>query len=101
MRIEPGDETPDQQDPNQQDSRATSLPTSRRPEQYRAIIVLSGSTALLIGAIALLSLPVAWANPGSASLMTAAFTATSAVTVTGLTVVDPTSWTNLPDNGCS
>jgi Trk-type K+ transport system membrane component len=95
MRTEPGDEMPDQQDPDQQDSRPASLPTSRRPEQYRAMIVLSGSTVLLIGAVALLSLPGAWANEGSASLMTAAFTATSAVTVTGLTVVDPTSWTNL------
>ena len=42
----------------------------------------------------LLSLPIAKAGPGGADLLTALFTATSAVCVTGLIVVDtPTYWT--------
>ena len=48
---------------------------------------------VLIGA-ALLSLPIAKAGPGGASIAEAIFTATSAVCVTGLTVVDTaTFWT--------
>jgi trk system potassium uptake protein TrkH len=48
--------------------------------------------AILIGT-ALLMLPMARAGPGGAPLLTALFTATSAVCVTGLTVVDtPAYW---------
>ncbi|HEX6375069.1 MAG TPA: potassium transporter TrkG [Allosphingosinicella sp.] len=48
--------------------------------------------AIAVGTI-LLMLPMARAGPGGAPLLTALFTATSAVCVTGLTVVDtPTYW---------
>ena len=49
--------------------------------------------AILVGT-ALLMLPISRAGPGGAPLLTALFTATSAVCVTGLIVVDtPTYWT--------
>jgi trk system potassium uptake protein TrkH len=57
--------------------------------------VVVGGFALVIGVgTALLMLPIAKSGPGGASLLEAVFTATSAVCVTGLTVVDTaTYWT--------
>ncbi len=56
------------------------------------LIPLLFLAAIAIGTV-LLSLPVARAGDGSAPFMTALFTATSAVAVTGLIVVDtPTYW---------
>jgi trk system potassium uptake protein len=59
-----------------------------RPLAHPARIVpLAFLAAILLGT-ALLMLPVSRAGPGSAPLITALFTATSAVSVTGLVVVD-------------
>ncbi|WP_199700748.1 TrkH family potassium uptake protein [Jiangella rhizosphaerae] len=64
-------------------------PFLRHPAQ---VVVAAFATAVAIGTV-LLMLPVAREGPGSASLLDAAFTATSAVCVTGLVVVDtPTYW---------
>ncbi|TIC88497.1 TrkH family potassium uptake protein [Nocardioides sp. GY 10113] len=62
----------------------------RHPAQA---VVLAFAAAVLVGTL-LLALPIAKAGPtGSAGLTTALFTATSAVCVTGLTVVDtPSYW---------
>ncbi len=61
----------------------------RRPFQ---VIVLGFLAAVVIGAV-LLSLPFASADGRSAGVLTAAFTSTSAVCVTGLIVVDTaTAW---------
>lgn len=63
----------------------------RHPAQ---LVVLAFAAAILIGA-ALLMLPFATQGPGGASFLTAAFTSTSAICVTGLIVVDtPTYWTH-------
>lgn len=63
----------------------------RHPTQ---LIVISFALAILVGA-GLLSLPFATRGPGSATLLTAFFTATSAICVTGLIVVEtPTYWTH-------
>ncbi len=52
-----------------------------------------GFALAVVAGTALLALPVARAGPGSATLLEAAFTATSAVCVTGLIVTDtPTYW---------
>jgi potassium uptake TrkH family protein len=51
-------------------------------------VVVAGFAAVIAVGTVLLSLPVARAGPGSASLLEALFTATSAVCVTGLIVVD-------------
>jgi trk system potassium uptake protein len=57
------------------------------------LVPLAFLLAILLGT-ALLSIPVARDGPGGAPLLVALFTATSAVCVTGLTVVDtPTYWT--------
>jgi len=62
----------------------------RHPTQ---LIVIAFAAGILIGA-GLLLLPFATKEPGSASLVTALFTSTSAICVTGLIVVDtPTYWT--------
>jgi len=62
----------------------------RHPAQY---VVTAFVMASLVGTF-LLSLPLASSGPGGASLLTALFTATSAVCVTGLVVVDTGSqWT--------
>ncbi|HEX2046940.1 MAG TPA: potassium transporter TrkG [Acidimicrobiales bacterium] len=59
------------------------------PAQYVAVAFVAAS---LLGA-ALLSIPAASEGPGRASIVTALFTSTSAVCVTGLTVVDtPGYW---------
>jgi potassium uptake TrkH family protein len=56
------------------------------------LVAASFATAILIGA-ALLMLPLATEGPGGASFLTAIFTSTSAICVTGLIVVDtPTYW---------
>jgi potassium uptake TrkH family protein len=56
--------------------------------------VVVAFVALIAFGTVLLSLPMAWAGPGSADPVTALFTATSAVCVTGLVVVDTgTAWT--------
>lgn len=61
-----------------------------RPAQA---VVVGFAVAIVIGA-ALLMLPMAKAGPGGATVVDALFTATSAVCVTGLTVVDTlTYWT--------
>lgn len=55
-------------------------------------VVLGFAAAIAVGT-ALLMLPIAKSGPGGASFLEALFTATSAVCVTGLTVVDtPTYW---------
>jgi potassium uptake TrkH family protein len=62
----------------------------RHPAQ---LIVAAFALGILIGA-ALLMLPFATKDAGSASFVTALFTSTSAICVTGLIVVDtPTYWT--------
>ncbi len=64
----------------------------RRPRPARTILI-GFFTAGVLGA-ALLMLPFAKAGPGAASPLEAVFTATSALCVTGLVVVDtPTYWT--------
>jgi trk system potassium uptake protein TrkH len=62
---------------------------SSRPQRGHPgrVVVLAFLAAVLIGT-ALLSLPAAKAGPGSAKFLDALFTATSAVCVTGLVVVD-------------
>ena len=65
------------------------LPALRHPAQ---IVVTAFAVAVLIGTL-LLMLPVSRAGEGGAPLVTALFTATSAVCVTGLVVVDtPSYW---------
>ena len=72
--------------------RARSLLVLRHPAQY---VVSAFVVGILLGAL-LLSIPAASQGPGSASPLTALFTATSAVCVTGLVVVDTgTHWTAL------
>ena len=64
----------------------------RRRRHPAQLIVLAFAAAILVGTV-LLMLPVARAGPESAPPLTALFTATSAVCVTGLIVVDtPTYW---------
>jgi len=67
----------------QERRRRRSILTLRHPAQYIALAFIGAS---IVGA-ALLALPVASAAPGRASFLTALFTATSAVCVTGLVVV--------------
>jgi trk system potassium uptake protein TrkH len=58
------------------------------------VVVIGFASAVLVGT-ALLMLPFSKAGPGGATFVEALFTATSAVCVTGLTVVDtPTYWTS-------
>jgi trk system potassium uptake protein len=65
------------------------LPRFRHPAQ---VIVAAFAVAVAVGT-GLLLLPIAREGPGSAPLLTALFTATSAVCVTGLIVVDtPVYW---------
>jgi potassium uptake TrkH family protein len=65
-------------------------PRLRHPAQ---VVVAGFATAILAGS-GLLMLPIATSGPGGASMLEALFTATSAVCVTGLVVVDtPTYWT--------
>src|SRR5919112_823903 len=80
-------------------SRSTSplRPRRRRPPRSREVprrglqgaqIVLVSFAVVIAAGTALLMLPFAKAGRGSATLVEALFTATSAVCVTGLTVVD-------------
>jgi trk system potassium uptake protein len=65
------------------------LPRFRHPAQ---VIVVAFAVAVAVGT-GVLMLPIAREGPGSAPLLTALFTATSAVCVTGLIVVDtPVYW---------
>lgn len=60
----------------------------RNPAQLVALVF---AAAILVGA-GLLMLPAATAGPGAASFLTAAFTSTSSVCVTGLIVVDTATY---------
>ncbi len=60
----------------------------RRHLQHPARIVPVAFLALVVLGTALMMLPVSRAEPGFAPFVTALFTATSAVCVTGLAVVD-------------
>lgn len=72
--------------------RRRPFPALRHPAQY---VVLAFVAASVVGA-GLLMIPAASTAPGSTSALTALFTATSAVCVTGLVVVDTgTHWTAL------
>jgi trk system potassium uptake protein len=65
------------------------VPQLRHPAQY---VVVGFAVAVTAGTVLLL-LPISRTGPGGASLVEALFTATSAVCVTGLVVVDtPTYW---------
>ncbi len=63
------------------------------PRRRPGLIAIAGfASAIAVGTV-LLALPVAATGPGRATLLEALFTATSAVCVTGLVVVDtPTFW---------
>ena len=62
--------------------------TNKRYRLHPAQVVASGFALTIFIGAALLMLPNARVGPGAATLMEALFTATSAVCVTGLTVVD-------------
>ncbi|WP_104192545.1 TrkH family potassium uptake protein [Cryobacterium sp. Y82] len=62
--------------------------TTKRHRLHPAQVVVSGFALTILGGTALLMLPNARVGPGGASFLEALFTATSAVCVTGLTVVD-------------
>ena len=62
--------------------------TTKRYRLHPAQVVVSGFALTIFGGTALLMLPNARVGPGGASFLEALFTATSAVCVTGLTVVD-------------
>ncbi len=75
--------------PLTRDGRRRSAPRPRHPAQF----VVAGFAAAVAVGTALLLLPVSRAGPGGAQLMEALFTATSAICVTGLVVVDtPVHW---------
>ncbi len=72
----------------------TSSPPGRRPalRHPAQVIVVAFGAAVVVGT-ALLMLPVSRSGPHAAPFLTALFTATSAVCVTGLATVDtPTYW---------
>jgi len=62
--------------------------TTKRNRLHPAQVVVSGFALTILVGTALLMLPNARVGPGGASFLEALFTATSAVCVTGLTVVD-------------
>ncbi|MFF6835940.1 TrkH family potassium uptake protein [Streptomyces sp. NPDC012438] len=66
----------------------------RRPLlRHPAQVVVTGFAVAVVAGTALLMLPVARRGPGGADLLDAVFTATSAVCLTGLAVVDtPAHW---------
>lgn len=65
------------------------------PRHPAQVIVLGFAAAILAGTL-LLTLPTSRVGPGGAGFLEALFTATSAVCVTGLTVVDtPAYWTGV------
>jgi potassium uptake TrkH family protein len=59
-----------------------------RAPRHPAQVVVGGFAFAILGGTALLMLPIAKAGSGAASFIQALFTSTSAVCVTGLTVVD-------------
>jgi len=62
--------------------------------RHPARAVLSAFLLAIVSGTVLLEIPISSTDPGSAPRLTALFTATSAITVTGLTPVDPaTYWT--------
>lgn len=74
----------------------TSSPSERRPalRHPAQVIVVAFGAAVVLGTV-LLMLPVARTGPHAAPFLTALFTATSAVCVTGLSTVDtPTYWSD-------
>ncbi len=71
--------------------RRSRRPRLKHPAQ---VIVIAFASAVLVGTLLLL-LPVARAGPGGAAVTAAVFTATSAVCVTGLTVVDTSTYWSL------
>ena len=79
---------------------SVDVPVPRRAISVRGLtspmsIIYGFIVVDLIGA-SILMLPISSVEPGSAGLMTALFTASSAITVTGLTVVDSdVAWTML------
>lgn len=75
-------------------SRETERRRLRRLSLHPAQAVVVGFGAAILAGTLLLMLPISKAGPGGASFVDALFTATSAVCVTGLTVVDTVSyWT--------
>ncbi|MEZ4502855.1 MAG: potassium transporter TrkG [Dehalococcoidia bacterium] len=60
----------------------------RRPRQPSVVLLLGGFAGLIITGTVLLALPIASRDGHSAGFLTALFTSTSAVCVTGLVVVD-------------
>lgn len=65
----------------------------RRRVRHPAQVVVAGFAAVIAVGTALLMLPIATPEPGRADALDALFTATSAVCVTGLIVVDtPSHW---------
>ncbi len=69
-------------------------PPIRRPRRPSVLFLLGGFVALIAVGTLLLWLPISSRHEGSVPLLTAFFTATSAVCVTGLVVVDTRdSWT--------
>ena len=60
----------------------------RRPRRPGVLLLIGGFVLLIVVGTALLMLPIASEDRQSAPLMRALFTATSAVCVTGLVVVD-------------
>ena len=74
--------------------RVRNRELASRLRLHPAQAVASGFAVAILAGTALLLTPVAKAGPGAASPVEALFTATSAVCVTGLVVVDtPTFWT--------
>jgi trk system potassium uptake protein len=63
----------------------------RRPRHPAQVVAAAFAAGILIGTV-LLILPASRAGPGAAPLHVATFTATSAVCVTGLTVVDTATY---------
>jgi trk system potassium uptake protein len=63
----------------------------RRPRHPAQVVAAAFAVGILVGT-ALLILPVSRAGPGAAPLHVATFTATSAICVTGLTVVDTATY---------
>ena len=65
-------------------TRTPGRPLLRHPAQ----VIVTGFGAAVLAGTVLLMLPVASSGPGGAPFVTALFTATSAVCVTGLATVD-------------
>ena len=63
----------------------------RRPRHPAQVVAAAFAVGVLVGTV-LLALPASRAGPGGAPLHVATFTATSAVCVTGLTVVDTATY---------